>query len=286
MECMCIDFDLFMSCKSSKTIEDKISTKVENILKEYACFKENSAPPFVYKEKAFKNIGSRNLGRREEKFKKPAHHYNTNCDQKDVLAILNKLSTSNFDLLYRKLLFMCSSDNIGVVVHLVIEKCYSQHAYSQLFINILKNLMNVYKDCVVNQIKKFYDEWKIGFSESLTNIAELAKDNNYDVFCSFVANKNMCTQKHNIITEFIKNDLYIDNITSHIVYIMKILNEFYDFNEVLDVIILCLMDITSRFKLDQETNQLILLNLMPLKENCCNKVRFKIIDLIKVLKSK
>lgn len=283
-ECMCIDFDLFMACKSSKTIEGKISNKIEHILKEYTCFKENSAPPFIYKEtfhKSFKNIGKK----RDEKVKKPAHHHNTSCDQKDVLALLNKLSSSNFDLLYRKLLFMCSSDNISIVVRLIIDKCYTQYAYSHLFINILKNLMNVYKECVANNIKCFYDEWRMNFKENLKNIAELAKDNNYDVFCSFVSNKNMCTQKHSIIIEFIKNKLYIDNINTHIAFIIEVLNEYSTVNEVLDVIILCILDILSRFKLDQETIEVLLSNLIPLEDNCCNKVRFKIKDTIVLLKN-
>ena len=292
-ECMCIDFDLFVSCAANKSIEDKVSTKIERILKDYACFKEaNKAEPIFkaeyYKEniKSFKNIGIRRRDDNLRSFKKPAHHYNTNCDQKDVLAILNKLSSSNFDSLYRKLLFMCSSDNIDIVVHLVIDKCYTQHAYSHLFINILNNLMKVYKDCVINNIKYFYDEWRSNFKGNVKIIAELAEDNNYDIFCSFVSNKNMCTQKHNIITEFIKNNLYVDNIRSHIDFILEVLNEYSSINEVLDVIVLCILDIISRFMLDQETINVILLNLTPLEDNCSNKVRFKIADTILLLNSK
>lgn len=299
-----IDYVEFMERRPYGKVDKRDAERLELIL-QYPCFKEenNFFPPYVVSTGNGNGNGYGSAGfglggnggrhgrfgirngfknkvihrRRPTTIEKDLHH-------KDVLAILNKITSSNYESLCRKLTFMCTNDNIEKIALYILEKCCKQFAYAHTFMSVLMHINGIFPIHVGNVIKSFCDGWFSGVANELEHIDRISKETGYNEFCDFVARKALFVNSHQVMVMLLTRKLCVHD-GQHVADLIHHMMKDGQSSVIVDILVSCLGNLLTAHNsilLEQEVKD-IKYCLESVKCGCENKIRFKILDILQIL---
>lgn len=281
----------------------KLQKNVEILKEKYDCFRDDFVPVQFY----MNTIWSKNDNRKYQNKHKPKHiikcNMNNNESFSTVTSGLNKLTMSNYDKIYSKIMLKIDTNLMKDTINLILQTNNNASMFNELYIGLIFHIFNQSK----------HENKKIILSECYSYIKELfnkslyiANDYNetYDMFCSRIKNKNEIVSRIRaffFLTQ--KPDFtYTDHsFTDLVFYLFKMLRDIVNCEEfvvqseqLLDALIICfsLNDkltiptindvITTKILISKENLKLFKEQCKSFKDSerfCSYKIKFKIQDL-------
>jgi len=211
----------FVSCRSTLVKDHKIHEKILQIVDSFGCFKETIPVPTSstgtrssfnsnYHHNNFvpRHFGGRNGANSQNHHK---HYHNNNAPRphrlhlvgsgdKDSLALLNKLSPANKEIIFQKLLKLCFHRNdIQSIVYDLINKGSLFSNYIELIMRALDEVNNRYASHVTNAINCYVNEFLEQFECDIAEFQEEPSIDDYNLYCSFVKKKEMLMNRFKMV---------------------------------------------------------------------------------------
>lgn len=205
--------------ENKNIIPNNIQLKYNEIVSNYNCFNLKYDPKSVWEKKRYKNMKNNN----NNNFKHKLHIFtppnNNNKDNKLLIGLLNKITTTNEEIITNKINQIINKNNLDLI-DIVIN--YIGKKYDVLYLKILKIFEKYDKNVVYNYIKN-YVEKRTWYPYSLIKEKNILENEYYDDYCDYIKWKNNQLNMLKILYFLYKdnNNLY-DDICN------KLSNDIYD----------------------------------------------------------
>ena len=164
----------------SEYLETSTINAISELLTAHLCFREDAQPILFNRNTCTHKAKSHHHGKPPQKYKPTS--YGERLDR-DVGGLLNKINSSNYNVIEEKLLRITNVSNVDNIFAYILKKTYRQDVYTELFIKILKKILSLH-----NTMMKYVQE----LSNTFTNVQACLFDqvhkldySNYDDFCLF-----------------------------------------------------------------------------------------------------
>lgn len=219
--------DDFMKLRPSR-VDEGIKDRLDHLLGEYECFKiteppRSSAPRHVdtsFKDtkRSFGNVSpatprtGRNVSHRKPVYashRKPTTHQNFAAPHprrpvtydRELKSTLNKLTRHNYGKLASSILNFKTDTNLDLLLASLLEKCYKQTCFLDLFVSLIVDLYanadDDAKACIDNTLAEFVETF-MG-SKNLLNFRMRSTNLDYEGFCDDMITRNNIVGKHRTV---------------------------------------------------------------------------------------
>ena len=183
-----------------------VTEKLKSLLDKYGCFHDYSA--FNSYTKTKKNTHHSNYhgnNHHHNYHKEPIQHRKKfeNAKQsstdREITALLNKISKQNHDKIVEKIIRLTTSNNMNSIVFGILEKCYKQPCFIDVYINIILSLC-CKSNCETRElIHTQLSDYTTAFIDGNEFNTFKLNSMNYDQFCKNMLNKNEILGKHKTV---------------------------------------------------------------------------------------
>jgi len=204
-----IDLDIFKQelkkyRENKKIIPNNIQIKYNEIIKSNNCFSVKYDPKSVWEKKKYKNMKNNNIYKQKLHIFTPPN--NNNKNNKILIGLLNKITTSNEEIIINKINEIINKNNldlIDIVINFIGKK------YDILYIKILKIFEKYDNKIIYNYINNYIDN-NIWYPYSLIKEKNILNNEYYDEYCNYIKWKNSQLNIFKIIYYMYNqnNDLY------------------------------------------------------------------------------
>lgn len=230
-----------------------------------------------YKIKNEKNIddliiflSSLNVNKNYYNIKNKKYYNNQNKNIKSIHNFLNKCSISNIDKIVSNISELINKDIVDDILKSIIDKCIIEPGYNDLYIQIIKSIVNKYKVDISTIIDKCIQCIYI----------EKTYTKDYDGLCEFNQSSDKCIGLSLLISK-LETNLLIQNYTKSI--IEKCFDKIdINNNDTTFKYVGCLFKI---FELNPLLINIFYNHMIELQKNIkCKKTLFKIMDILDLKK--
>lgn len=115
---------------------------------------------------------------------------NLNPENREVMALLNKVSIKNIHSIQQKLLRLCiQHDDITNAIDSVITKLYLHPSYVNLYMILLKEFRVRYERETLDRVTAFINTLHESITDTIDSLNNAPSPNAYDAFCAYVKTK-------------------------------------------------------------------------------------------------
>lgn len=216
-------------------------------------------------------LSSLNVNKNYYNIKNTKYYNNQNKNIKSIHNFLNKCSISNIDKIVSNISELINKDIVDDILKSIIDKCIIEPGYNDLYIQIIKSIVNKYKLDISTIIDKCIQCIYI----------EKTYTKDYDGLCEYNQSSDKCIALSLLISK-LETNLLIQNYTKSIIEkCFDKINKNND-NDIIFKYVCCL------FKLFESNKMSIYIfndQLHILKKNIlCKKIQFKVMDILDLKK--
>ena len=281
----------------------KLQKNVATLKENYNCFKDDFVPVQFY----MNTVWSKNENRKFQNKHRPKHIIKCSMNNNESLSLvtssLNKLTMSNYDKIYSKMVMKIDNNLMKETVNLILQTNNNAAMFNELYVGLIFHIFhlsnNETKKIILSECNSYIQEL---FDKSLY----IANDHNetYDMFCLRIKNKHEIVSRIRaffFLTQH--NDFTVDSysFSDLIFYIFNMLNEIITDEEyvvqseqLLDALIACFTlndqlyvpslndTITTKNLISQQnlkSFEELCKTLAQYETYCSYKIKFKIQDL-------
>ena len=276
-----IDFDLFVSRREVISTDPFIANgmaKLINIIETYQCFKDTQSP-YVFKQNSNKPFYKNNITNKP--IRKVKNLSYTERVKRETIALLNKLSESNFATISEKLMRFCEESNCKLLIEMILDKCVIQETYMHLFLRLINKLNDKHKNVIQAVIPQYIEEYLNTIEKTLDEL-NILDHTDYDKFCLFMLRKKALINKNTLLLS-LKETCNIGDIHKRSYEAFsKQISKYIDNQDVLDVIVSVIVQI---IKHRPKESRDIVDNMKTIYESCLKskiscKSKFQILECI------
>lgn len=165
---------------TSGYLESNTIKIISELFTAHSCFRDDVQPVLFNRSTGTHKAKSHHHGKPPQKYKPTS--YGERLDR-DVGGLLNKINNSNYNVIEEKLLRLINASNVDSIVMFILKKTYQQDVYTELFIKMLKKILNIHKTMF-----KYVQELSNNFTEVQACLFDQVYKldySNYDDFCKF-----------------------------------------------------------------------------------------------------
>lgn len=206
------------------TLEVSVKLKIDSILNTYDCFKDVhcGAPVLHY---------PRQEGQQRHFKPRVHHHHNVplispiaklkastgNDSCREMRAMLNKISVSNYDTIIKKIIRKIDAENLQEIIQEVVKKAIEENFYTHVYASILEKVIISHG----GEAKRILDEILLKLMQQIpSKLRDISLSNftldNYDNFCLVQKEKNFILGTNTFLIQmlcrnmasFAEHDLY------------------------------------------------------------------------------
>lgn len=217
-----IDKDTFLRYKDKVQNSPectKIIQKISGILEGYSCFKEFSS--FQSYTKTKKNVHftsnhhtphhhnrqGQHAHPHVAMVRKPICNPNQSRTERDVTALLNKISKRTFVKISREILHIVTINNIEGITKNILFQCQKQPSFLDLYVNVLHDIYVRSSHDIKLQVQTQLSKYMEDFIDKRQFTNYQLDSSDYGEFCSNLDNKSQIIGKHKTILAIISKIL-------------------------------------------------------------------------------
>lgn len=212
-ECIALEESVFYS---NRGVDAQLVERLSSLLDSYSCFTEQAmAPPFP----ASRSAHHHHQGKRYDHFRKKApppraHPPRRVQPERQLTALLNKISKSNFDKVAKYIMETLSNLTIELVVGSILKKCQKQPCFIEIYVRLLQCLYDGASSEKKDQIRACLGEFTDYCVDKCPNeITFFTLDSeDYDDFCNNISLKSDALGKHKTLLALLLLD---DDLIEH-----------------------------------------------------------------------
>jgi len=269
-------------------IDKKVKDIMKDIVGKHECFSHNY----------------RYVPHKDENYKHKLNNYikkHKTCfvvekNDKYVFALMNKLTSSNYNTVVKKIIASIDQVDVEVSINKIMNYSKISNLYTKLICNIIKELYNNNTDTINSIVERFIGDYMAYFEvESFLGVFNVLSYDDYDEFCDHHKNAAMMHNMLKTILEIIKTinceksedeyikqiyQIHIDNIMIYFennndhLHINKIQYELFNHIELM-------IDTTNILKMIDKSAFVELCQ--NVRGTANNKLKFKLTDIIEKL---
>jgi hypothetical protein len=286
----------------------KLQKNVATLKENYSCFRDDFVPVQFYMNTTW----SKNDNKKFQNKNKPKHIIKCSINNNESLSLvtsgLNKLTMSNYDKIYSKVIMKIDNNLMKETVNLILQTNNNASLFNELYVGLIFHIFhlsnNETKKIITSECSSYIKEL---FDKSLYIVNDC--NETYDMFCSRIKNKHELISRIRaffFLTQH--NDFTVDSysFSDLVFYIFNMLNEIItdeayivQSEQLLDALIACFTlndqlyvptindKINTKILITQQNLKLfeeLCENLTQYETYCSYKIKFKIQDLENCIK--
>jgi len=285
MDIIIIDKSDFLNRKPKEINNEVLFKKYDEIFKKYTCFSSNYINNFI-------NLKNKNKNIYNNSSYKPNKYYKEDKKQdlgRIMTNLLNIVNTQNYNKIMKKIQLIKSTENVGIIIKELLDKCCIQIFFLDIYIKLLKDIINISNDNELEIIFHTINSYVNQYIDTIIykiNQCSLLIDGvtEYESFCTNQKMKNILFAKNMIIQQLMFL-FKLDKSSSY--YINILINDLKDnLKKKNDDNILIIFKMLIQFVKLQKSLIKSLFNIDPeylYEQISCNKTKFVIEEFISLL---
>lgn len=216
--------DLFFELKENPVeLEKRIVQKISELISTHVCFVDNGSmfPKQNHNQntRTYSRYGNKSNSSTVAAYNRRYRSISyIDRIRREVLSLLNKVSTSNQKVIVDKVIKLVDINNVKDIVKMIVEKCVTQHTYISMFMTLLgkikldHNASHVIDDIIDTTISDYFNS----FDERISFLGGTqANIEDYNKLCDYLKCKENLLLSNRAFITLIKHNLSTHKFQSY-----------------------------------------------------------------------
>lgn len=200
----------------------KLHSKIVELFQNHTCFMDNGKLSHneLCNKKYNKYLYSSQIPQKE---RNPIQSNKYCSYEREIMAMLNKISKQNYDIIQKKIIRDVNNSNLNMILSLIIQKAFTDSIFLGLYIELIQKMFSLFPSQTNEFVKLQYDSFYNEFSSRLSIISS-SNCGQYDDFCAEQKEKRLIESQNRTFISLMKNQL-LEGVQAH-EYLQFILDKF------------------------------------------------------------